>query len=59
MKLILQKRHEHYGKVYEEGDEIEVTKEEYEQITGSYLEERRQLTLELEKFEAPMKKVRK
>ena len=49
MKIKLLKDHEHYGKKYKEGDEIEVTKEEYDFLMNAYVAERKQIVEKAQK----------
>ena len=51
MKLILKKNHEQNGKLYLEGEEIEVTEEEYQYIMASYIAERQAIIAEAEQKE--------
>lgn len=50
------KPHEHYGVKYNEGDEIEVTKEEYEFLVSVYVGERKQIVEQVNKVESEIKK---
>jgi hypothetical protein len=56
MKITLMKPHEHYGVKYNEGDEIEVTKEEYEFLVSVYVGERKQIVEQVNKVESEIKK---
>jgi hypothetical protein len=58
MKIKLLKDHEHYGKKYKEGDEIEVTKEEYEFLMNAYVAERKQIVEKAQKIEKTLKGVK-
>ena len=51
MKIVLKQDHEKNGIRYLEGEEIEVTKEEYDFIMSCYLAQRKQLRQELEQLE--------
>lgn len=58
MKIKLLKDHEHYGKKYKEGDEIEVTKEEYDFLMNAYVAERKQIVEKAQKIEKTLKGVK-
>lgn len=51
MKIILKKNHEKNGVLYLEGEEIEVTKEEYDFIMSCYIAERKEQAEKLEQLE--------
>lgn len=58
MKIKLLKDHEHYGKKYKEGDEIEVTREEYDFLMNAYVAERKQIVEKAQKIEKTLKGVK-
>ena len=51
MKIVLKQDHEKNGVLYKEGDEIEVTKEEYDFIMRCYMEDRKKQIENLEQLE--------
>lgn len=55
MKIKLLKDHEHYGVKYKEGDEIEVTKEEYDFLMNAYVADRKQIVEKAQKIEKTLK----
>ena len=62
MKIVLKKNHERNGELFLEGEEIEVTKEEYDFIMSCYIAERKAQIEELERVESevlPSKKGKK
>lgn len=58
MKIKLLKDHEHYGVKYKEGEEIEVTKEEYDFLVNAYVAERKQIVEKAQKIEKTLKGVK-
>lgn len=58
MKIKLLKDHEHYGVKYKEGEEIEVTKEEYDFLMNAYVAERKQIVEKAQKIEKTLKGVK-
>lgn len=58
MKIKLLKDHEHYGVKYKEGDEIEVTREEYDFLMNAYVAERKQIVEKAQKIEKTLKGVK-
>lgn len=55
MKIKLLKDHEHYGVKYKEGEEIEVTKEEYDFLVNAYVADRKQIVEKAQKIEKTLK----
>ena len=58
MKIKLLKDHEHYGVKYKEGEEIEVTKEEYDFLVNAYVADRKQIVEKAQKIEKTLKGVK-
>lgn len=58
MKIKLLQDHEHYGKKYKEGDEIEVTKEEYDFLVNAYVAARQQIIQEAQVVEETLEKAK-
>lgn len=58
MKIKLLQDHEHYGKKYKEGEEIEVTKEEYDFLVKAYLASRKQVIEEAKVIEEKLNKAK-
>lgn len=58
MKIKLLKDHEHYGVKYKEGEEIEVTKEEYDFLMNAYVADRKQIVEKAQKIEKTLKGVK-
>ena len=58
MKIKLLQDHEHYGKKYKEGDEIEVTQEEYDFLVKAYLASRKQVIEEAKAIEETIEKAK-
>ena len=59
MKLKLLKDHESYGVKYKAGEEIEVSPEEYQQITGSLVADRLKLTKMVKEAEEKIESIKK
>ena len=62
MKIVLKKDHERNGILYKEGEEIEVSKEEYDFISSCYLAEKKALVEKVNKLEEeilPSKRIKK
>lgn len=55
MKIKLLKDHEHYGVKYKEGEEIEVTKEEYDFLVNAYVADRKKIVEKAQKIEKTLK----
>lgn len=55
MKIKLLKDHEHYGVKYKEGEEIEVTKEEYDFLMNAYVADRKKIVEKAQKIEKTLK----
>lgn len=58
MKIKLLKDHEHYGVKYKEGEEIEVTKEEYDFLVNAYVADRKKIVEKAQKIEKTLKGVK-
>ena len=58
MKIKLLKDHEHYGVKHKEGEEIEVTKEEYDFLVNAYVADRKQIVEKAQKIEKTLKGVK-
>ena len=58
MKIKLLKDHEHYGVKYKEGEEIEVTKEEYDFLVNAYVADRKQIVEKAQKIDKTLKGVK-
>lgn len=59
MKLVLQKDHESYGIKYKAGEEIDVSPEEYQQITGSLIADRLKLAKAVKEAEDKLEAAKK
>lgn len=59
MKLKLLKDHEHYGIKYKEGDEIEVTQQEYEFLINAYIADRKEVVTQAKEVEVKLESAKK
>lgn len=55
MKIKLMKDHKHHGVKYKAGEEIEVTKEEYDFLVNVYVADRKQVIEKAQKIEKTLK----